>query len=67
MVYPYNGILVSKIGINNMDVVLKSWHAAVHGFAKSWTHLSDLSELNIYIYIYMFICVYIYVEETQEV
>ena len=63
--YPYNGILVSKIGINNMDVVLKSWHAAAHGFAKSWTQLSDLSELNIYIY--MIMCVYIYVEETQEV
>ena len=48
-----------------MDVVLKSWHAAVHGFAKSWTQLSNLSELNIYIY--MIMCVYIYVEETQEV
>ena len=24
----------------------KAWHAAVHGVAKSWTRLSDSSELN---------------------
>ena len=24
----------------------EAWHAAVHGFAKSWTQLSDWSELN---------------------
>ena len=53
MVYPYNGILVSKIGINNMNVVLKSWHAAVHGVTKSWTQLSDLTELTIYMHIYI--------------
>ena len=24
----------------------KAWHAAVHGIAKRWTHLSDLTELK---------------------
>ena len=24
----------------------EAWRAAVHGVAKSWTHLSDLTELN---------------------
>ena len=24
----------------------KAWHAAVHGIAKSWTWLSDWTELN---------------------
>jgi len=24
----------------------EAWHAAVHGVAKSWTRLSDLTELN---------------------
>ena len=25
----------------------ESWHAAVHGVAKSWTQLSDWTELNV--------------------
>ena len=40
-----------------MDVVLKSWHTAVHGFAKSWTQLSYLTE-------HVSVCVCVYVEET---
>ena len=24
----------------------EAWHAAIHGVAKSWTRLSDLTELN---------------------
>ena len=24
----------------------EAWHAAIHGFAKSWTLLSDSTELN---------------------
>ena len=24
----------------------EAWHAAVHGVAKSWTRLSDFTELN---------------------
>ena len=27
----------------------ESWRAAVHGVAKSWTRLSDLTELNLYL------------------
>ena len=32
----------------------EAWCAAIHGVAKSWTRLSDQTELNIYIYIYIF-------------
>ena len=41
---------------NSMDVSLsefrelvtdrEAWHAAIHGVTKSWTRLSDLTELN---------------------
>ena len=41
---------------NSMDMSLselwklvmdrEAWHAAIHGFAKSWTLLSDSTELN---------------------
>ena len=38
----------------------EAWCASVHGVAKSWTWLSDWTELNIniytYIYIYLHIC-----------
>ena len=27
----------------------KAWHAAVHGVAKSWTQLSDWTEMNLYV------------------
>ena len=36
----------------------ESWHAVIHGVAKSWTWLSNWTEL-IYIYIYIYICIYI--------
>ena len=44
--------------------MLKSWHSAVHGVTKSWTQLSDLTELTIYMHIYVYIiymCIYIYI------
>ena len=34
----------------------EAWRAAIHGVAKSWTQLSDWTELSIYIYIYIYIC-----------
>ena len=35
---------LSKIRVLMLDV--KAWHAAVHGVEKSWTWLSDWTELN---------------------
>ena len=31
----------------------EAWHAAIHGVAKSWTWLSDWTELNVYVYVYL--------------
>ena len=36
--------LVSKFRELVMD--REAWHAAIHGVAKSWTRLSDWTELN---------------------
>ena len=33
----------------------KAWHAAVQGLAKSWTWLSDWTELNFYVLTFLFI------------
>ena len=30
----------------------EAWHAAVHGVTKSWTRLSDWTELNISLYVH---------------
>ena len=30
----------------------EAWHATVHGVAKSWTRLSDISELSLKILFY---------------
>ena len=38
----------------------KTWHAAVHGVAKSWTRLGDWSELSWIIY-FCFILIYLFV------
>ena len=39
---------VSDIGVDTDDVVMdrEAWHAAIHGVAKSWTQLSDWTELT---------------------
>ena len=32
--------------LQELAIDREAWHAAVHGVAKSWTWLSDWSELN---------------------
>ena len=34
----------------------EAWHAAVHGVAKSWTRLSDWTELTLLLFVNKFIC-----------
>ena len=34
----------------------EAWHAAIHGVTKSWTWLSDWTELNIGEHVYFWVC-----------
>ena len=38
-------------GLRELVMDREAWHAVVHGFAKSWTQLSDQTELNLEIII----------------
>ena len=33
-------------GLQKLAIDREAWHAAIHGVAKSWTLLSDRTELN---------------------
>ena len=37
---------VSLSDLREMEMDREAWHAAIHGVAKSWTQLSDGTELN---------------------
>ena len=35
-------------GLQELEIDKKAWSTAVQGVAKSWTQLSDWTELNVY-------------------
>ena len=37
---------VSLSELQELVMDREAWHAVIHGVAKSWTRLSDLTELN---------------------
>ena len=45
-------------GLQELVMDREAWCAAIHGVAKSWTRLSDWTELNNVVWIIWFICCY---------
>ena len=42
----YNVMYVSLSELRELVMDREAWRAAIHGVAKSWTRLSDWTELN---------------------
>ena len=41
-----NSMNMSLSGLRELVMDREAWHAVIHGVAKSWTQLSDCTELN---------------------
>ena len=41
-----DSMAVSLSELREMVMAREAWHAVIHGVAKSWTRLSDWTELN---------------------
>ena len=50
-----NSIDMGLSGLQESEMDREAWHAVVHGVAKSWTWLSNWTELNLFIYMSIFL------------